>query len=40
LSATGLTFYDDDVIRFFSPHAKGKSVIMLVATGKNAKSLL
>ena len=38
LSATGLTFYDDDVIRFFSPHAHGKSVIMLVATGKNAKS--
>lgn len=39
LSATGLTFYDDDVIRFFSPHAHGKSVTMLVATGKNAKSL-
>src|SRR5216684_4679277 len=38
LSATGLTFYDDDVIRFFSPHAHGKSAIMLVATGKNAKS--
>ena len=40
LSATGLTFYDDDLIRFFSPHAHGKSVIMLVATGKNAKPLL
>ena len=40
LSATGLTFYDDDVIRFFSPHAHGKSVMMLVATGKNTKSLL
>jgi len=40
LSATGLTFYDDDVIRFFSPHAHGKSVIMLVAVGKNAKSVL
>ena len=39
-SATGLTFYDDDVIRFFSPHAHGKSVTMLVAIGKNAKSLL
>jgi len=38
LSATGLTFYDDEVIRFFSPHAQSKSVIMLVATGKNAKS--
>ena len=39
-SATGLTFYDDDVIGFFSPHAKDKSAIMLVATGKNAKSVL
>ena len=38
LSATGLTIYDDDVIRFFSPHAQGKSVMMLVAIGKNAKS--
>jgi SagB-type dehydrogenase family enzyme len=40
LSATGLTFYDDEVIRFFSPQAHGKSVTMLVATGKNAKSAL
>jgi SagB-type dehydrogenase family enzyme len=40
LSATGLTFYDDDAIRFFSPHADGKSAMMLVATGKTAKSLL
>jgi SagB-type dehydrogenase family enzyme len=39
MSATGLTFYDDEVIRFFSPHAYGRSVIMLVAVGKNAKSL-
>src|SRR6266403_3788345 len=38
VSATGLTFYDDEVIRFFSPHAHGKSVTMLVAVGKNAKS--
>jgi SagB-type dehydrogenase family enzyme len=38
VSATGLTFYDDEVIRFFSPHARGKSVTMLVATGKNSKS--
>jgi SagB-type dehydrogenase family enzyme len=37
LGATGLTFYDDDVMRFFSPHAQSKSVIMLVATGKSAK---
>jgi SagB-type dehydrogenase family enzyme len=40
LGATGLTFYDDDVTRFFSPHAQRKSVIMLVATGKSAKSQL
>jgi SagB-type dehydrogenase family enzyme len=37
ISATGLTFYDDDVTQFFSPHAQGKSAIMLVAAGKNAK---
>ncbi len=37
LSATGLTFYDDDVVQFFSPHAQGKSVMMLVAIGKSAK---
>ena len=40
LSATGLTFYDDEVTRFFSPHAHGKGVIMLVAVGKNTRSLL
>lgn len=38
LGATGLTFYDDDVTRFFSPHAQGKSAIMLVALGKSAKA--
>jgi len=37
LGATGLTFYDDDVTRFFSPHAEGKSAIFLVALGKSAK---
>jgi SagB-type dehydrogenase family enzyme len=39
LGATGLTFYDDDVIRFFSPHAEGKSAIFLVALGNSAKRL-
>jgi SagB-type dehydrogenase family enzyme len=34
LGATGLTFYDDDVTQFFSPHAKNKSAIFLVAIGK------
>jgi SagB-type dehydrogenase family enzyme len=37
LGATGLTFYDDDVVNFFSPHAAGKSAIFLVAVGKSAK---
>jgi SagB-type dehydrogenase family enzyme len=34
LGATGLTFFDDDVINFFSPHAKNKSAIFLLAIGK------
>jgi SagB-type dehydrogenase family enzyme len=37
LGATGLTFFDDDVINFFSPHAKGKSAIFLLAIGKLLK---
>lgn len=37
LGATGLTFFDDDVIEFFSPHAAGKSVMFLTAIGKPAK---
>lgn len=36
LGASGLTFYDDDVVSFFSPHARGKSAIFLVALGRNA----
>ena len=38
LGATGLTFYDDDVTRFFSPHAAGKSVMFLMALGVPRKS--
>ena len=38
LGATGLTFFDDDVIEFFSPHAKDKSAIFLLAIGKPLKS--
>ncbi len=30
LGAAGLTFFDDDVTEFFSPHAEGKSVMFLV----------
>ena len=37
LGATGLTFFDDDVTDFFSPHAKGKSVMFLNAVGNKAK---
>jgi SagB-type dehydrogenase family enzyme len=37
LGATGLTFFDDDVINFFAPHAKDKSAIFLLAIGKPLK---
>jgi SagB-type dehydrogenase family enzyme len=35
--ATGLTFLDDEVTDFFSPHAEGKSVMFLVALGRAAR---
>ncbi len=38
LGATGLTFFDDDVTQFFSPHAKSKSGIFLLAIGKPRRS--
>ena len=37
---SGLTFYDDEVTGFFSPHAEGKSVMFLVALGKRARRRL
>jgi SagB-type dehydrogenase family enzyme len=37
LGASGLTFYDDDVVKFFSPHAEGKDAIFVVALGKSVK---
>jgi SagB-type dehydrogenase family enzyme len=37
LGATGLTFFDDDVTAFFSPHAKDKSAIFLIAIGFGAR---
>jgi SagB-type dehydrogenase family enzyme len=37
LGATGLTFYDDEVTTFFSPHAAGKSVMFLTAVGHPAR---
>ncbi len=33
LGATGMTFYDDAVTAFFSPHAAGKSLMFLVGLG-------
>jgi SagB-type dehydrogenase family enzyme len=38
LGASGLTFYDDEVVNFFAPHAKGKSAIFLVACGRSIKT--
>lgn len=35
--ATGLTFFDDAVNAFFSPHAGDKSVMFLIALGRPAK---
>jgi hypothetical protein len=32
-----LTFFDDDVTDFFSPHATGNSVMFLIALGKSVK---
>ena len=37
LGATGLTFFDDQVTEFFSPHAAGKAVMFLVAAGHARK---
>ena len=37
LGATGLTFFDDDVTAFFSPHAAGKSVMFLMAIGQRPR---
>jgi SagB-type dehydrogenase family enzyme len=33
--ATGLTFYDDEVIDFFSPHAAGKAALFVTALGRS-----
>jgi SagB-type dehydrogenase family enzyme len=38
--ATGLTFFDDEVTEFFSPHAAGKSVMFLTALGYPDRSAL
>lgn len=38
--ATGLTFYDDDVTEFLSPHAAGKSCILVVSVGIAGKRVI
>jgi SagB-type dehydrogenase family enzyme len=38
--ATGLTFFDDEVTGFFSPHAGGRSVMFLVALGHADRAAL
>ncbi len=37
LGASGLTFFDDAVTDFFSPHARGKSVMFLIALGRKRR---
>ena len=33
LGATGLTFFDDSVVEFFSPHASGQSAVFVIPMG-------
>lgn len=35
--ATGLTFYDREVVEFFSPHARGKDALFVTALGRSVK---
>jgi hypothetical protein len=35
--ATGLTFYDDAVVAFFSPHARGKDALFVTALGRSVR---
>jgi SagB-type dehydrogenase family enzyme len=37
IGASGLTFFDDAVVDFFSPSAAGKSVMFLIAMGKKRR---
>jgi SagB-type dehydrogenase family enzyme len=37
LGASGLTFYDDDVVRFFEPAAAGQDAIFVTALGRSAR---
>ncbi len=35
--ASGITFYDDEVVEFFYPHSQGKEVMFVVTLGKTAE---
>lgn len=37
LGATGSTFYDDEVTGFLSPHARGKSPMLAIGIGRDAR---
>jgi SagB-type dehydrogenase family enzyme len=37
--ASGLTFYDADVVKFFSPHATGKDAVFVTALGRSVKGV-
>jgi nitroreductase len=37
LGATGLTFFDDNVVRFFAPPAGERDVMFLVAAGRTGR---
>ena len=37
LGASGLTFYDDDVVRFFAPETAGKDAIFVTALGRASR---
>jgi SagB-type dehydrogenase family enzyme len=36
--ASGLTFYDGEVVRFFSPHAEGLDAVFVTALGRAARA--
>ncbi len=40
IGATGLTFYDDEVTEFFSPHASNKNTMFMLAVGKKVKRVV
>ena len=40
VEATGLTFYDDEVTEFFSPHSKNKNTMFMIVLGKKWKTFM